>query len=113
MSSEYKPPVWPRPPEPSPQLKVVLDYLDYLSKWDLETLSQLSTSYFTQVTLPASLHIPARSKKEDIESLHQFRDSLKAAHLEVGNRQDHPTLGLFRGADQMGPAFVKGHHIRR
>lgn len=83
MSSEYKPPVWSKPPKPSPQLKVVLDYFDCLSKWDLETLSQLSTPSFTQVTLPASLHIAARTKKEDIEFLHQFRDSLKGAPLEV------------------------------
>jgi hypothetical protein len=83
MSSEYKLPIWPKPPKPSPELKVVLDYFNCLSKWDLETLSQLSTSYFTQVTLPASLHIAARTKQEDIEFLHQFRDSLKGAPLEV------------------------------
>jgi hypothetical protein len=83
MSSEYQLPIWPKPPKPSPQLKVVLDYFDCLSKWDLETLSQYSTSYFTQETLPASLHIAARTKKEDIEFLHQFRDSLNGAHLEV------------------------------
>ena len=83
MSPNYTQPVWPRPPNPSPQLKVVLDYFDCLSKWDLETLSQLSTSYFTQATLPATLNIAARTKKEDIEFLHQFRDSLNGAPLEV------------------------------
>jgi hypothetical protein len=83
MSPKYEPPVYQIPPNPSRQLKVVLDYFNFLKTWDLETLSQLSTPYFTQVTLPASLGVPIRSKSEDIEFLHHFRDSLKGVPLEV------------------------------
>ncbi len=93
-STKYNPPTYPIPSKPSPQLKVVLDYFDCLKKWDLETLSQLSTSYFTQVTLPASLGIPARSKNEDIEFLHKFRDDLKGAPLEVCNGRGHVSAKL-------------------
>jgi hypothetical protein len=90
---------WPVPSNPSPQLKVVLEYFDCLGKWDLETLAQLSTSYFYQVTLPASMNIPYKTKKEDIEFLHKLRDSLKGAPLEVCNRMMMPSSS-FRRADQ-------------
>ncbi|KAH9994301.1 hypothetical protein BJV77DRAFT_995991, partial [Russula vinacea] len=83
MSPKYEPPVYQIPPNPSRQLKVVLDYFNFLKNWDLETLSQLSTPYFTQVTLPASMGVPIRSKSEDIEFLHHFRDSLKGVPLEL------------------------------
>ena len=75
------------PSNPSQQLKVVLDYFDNLKNWDFDALSKLSTSNFTQQTLPATLGMSARSKSEDIEFLHSFRDSLKGAPLEVGNPQ--------------------------
>ena len=81
--SKYQPPVYQIPSQPSDKLKVVLDYFDCLKTWDLEALSQLSTPGFTQATLPASLGLPVRSKSEDIEFLHGFRDSLKGAPLEV------------------------------
>ncbi len=47
-----------------------------------ETLGQLSTPGFTQVTLTASLPL-LYSKSEDIEFIHAFRDSLKGAPLEA------------------------------
>ena len=75
--------VYEIPPKPSRQLKVVIDYFNFLKLWDLEALSQLSTPYFTQVTLPASLGVPVRNKTENIEFLRSFRDSLMCSPLEV------------------------------
>jgi len=57
------------PQQPSPQLKAVLDYFDCLKTWDFEKITKLSTPYFTQKTLPASLGEAARSKSEDIKNL--------------------------------------------
>jgi hypothetical protein len=95
-SPKYEPPSYEIPAKPSEQLAVVLDYFNCLKIWDLKTLSQLSTPTpdFTQVTLPASLAIPARSKSEDIEFLHKFRDSLKGAPLDV--RKQTGIRRLFR-----------------
>ena len=77
------PRVYQLPPKPSRQLRVALDYFNFLKVWDLEALSQLSAPYFTQVTLPASLGVPVRNKKENFQFLYSFRDSLMGAPLEV------------------------------
>ena len=71
------------PQQPSPQLKAVLDYFDCLKTWDFEKIAKLSTPYFTQKTLPASLNVPPRSKSEDINNLHDLRNLLKGGPLEV------------------------------
>jgi hypothetical protein len=71
------------PHQPSPQLKVVLDYFDCLKTWDFERIAKLSAPYYTQKTLPATLSVPGRSKSEDIDNLHNLRDLLKGAPLEV------------------------------
>lgn len=93
-SQKYQPPIYKVPSDPSKRLKVVLHYFDVLKRWDFDALSKLSTSNFTQQTLPATLGLSPRSKSEDIEFLHSFRDSLKGAPLEVGNPQT-----CFGGAD--------------
>jgi hypothetical protein len=72
------------PPDPSPQLQVVLDYFKYLSRWDFDKLSSLSSPRFTQETLPASLGTPSRTNSKDIAFLKEIRDSLKSAPLQVG-----------------------------
>jgi hypothetical protein len=92
MPSDYKPPIYQISSEPSRQLKVVLDYFNLLKTWDLEALPQLSAPHFTQATLPASLGLPVRTKEEDIDFLHSFRDSLKGAPLEVCNIRKHSFL---------------------
>lgn len=84
-SQKNQPPVYKVPNHPSDQLKVVLDYFDKLKHWDFDGLGKLSTSDFTQQTLPASLGLAARTKSEDIEFLHIFRDSLNSAQLQVCN----------------------------
>ena len=76
-------PIYQRPRYPSDQLRVVLNYLDSLKTWDIDTLDKLSTSYFTQQTMPESLGVPIRNKKEDFEYLRTFRDSLNGGPLEV------------------------------
>jgi hypothetical protein len=70
-------------PNPSPQLKVVRDYFQCLSHWDLDKLSKLSSPGFIQETLPASMGLPSRNKTEDLAFLKDFRDSLNSAPLEV------------------------------
>ena len=78
------------PNDPSPQLKAVIDYFDCLKTWDFEKITELSTPYFTQKTLPASLSVPARGKSEDISNLHDLRDLLKGAPLEVCDHKSPP-----------------------
>lgn len=77
------PRVYQIPPKPSRQLRVVLDYFNFLKIWDLDALNQLSAPYFTQVTLPASLGVPVRNKRENIQFLLSFRDSLIGTPLEM------------------------------
>ena len=84
-SQKNQPSVYKVPNHPSDQLKVVLDYFDKLKHWDFDGLGKLSTSDFTQQTLPASLGLAARTKSKDIEFLHTFRDSLNSAQLQVCN----------------------------
>ena len=86
-SQEYQPPINHIPNRPSQQLKVVLDFLDTIKRWDFDALSKQFTSDFAQQILPASLGSPRRTKNEYIEYLHTFRDSLNGAPLEVGNCQ--------------------------
>ena len=78
------------PHMPSSQLQAVLDYFDCLKTWDFEKITKLSTPYFSQKTLPASLGVPARSKSEDIKYLHTLRDSLKGGPLEVCDHGPFP-----------------------
>jgi hypothetical protein len=68
---------------PSSQLKVVRDYFQYLSHWDLDKLSTLTSPGFIQETLPASMGVPTRTKTEDLAFLKDFRDSLNGSPLEV------------------------------
>jgi hypothetical protein len=79
-------PKYQLPLNPSPQMKVVLDYFKCLSRWDLDKLATLSSPNFTQSTLPASMSIQTRTKNEDITFLKGFRDSLKSAPLVVCHR---------------------------
>ncbi|KAH9976321.1 hypothetical protein BGW80DRAFT_1292815 [Lactifluus volemus] len=75
---------------PSPQLRVVLDYFNRLSRWELDELSLLSSANFIQETLPASMGVPSRTKSEDIAFLKELRDSLHSLPLEVCHRSSCP-----------------------
>jgi hypothetical protein len=83
LCMNYQPPIYQIPNHPSQQLKVVLDYIDNIKRWDFDALSKLSTSDFTQRIFPASLGLSPSTKNECIENLHTLRDSLKGGTLEV------------------------------
>ncbi|KAH9976274.1 hypothetical protein BGW80DRAFT_1292365 [Lactifluus volemus] len=72
---------WPL--DPSPQLRVVFDYLNHLSRWELDELSLLSSANFIKETLPASMGVPSRTKSEHIAFLKELQDSLYNFPLEV------------------------------
>jgi hypothetical protein len=72
---------WPL--DPSPQLRVVFDYLNHLSRWELDEISLLSSANFIKETLPASMGVPSRTKSEDIAFLKELQDSLYNFPLEV------------------------------
>ena len=93
---EYQPPIYQIPNHPSQRLKVVLDYLDNVKRWDFDALSKQFTPDFTLQILPASLRLSPRTKSQYIESLHTLRDSLNGAPLEVCFRLDFG-LTLFSG----------------
>jgi hypothetical protein len=57
------------PPHPSRQVKVVQEYLKFLSKFDLDGLSGLTTDNFTQSTSPTNLGVPTRTKSQDLAFL--------------------------------------------
>jgi hypothetical protein len=91
MSSQnHQQQIYQVPRDPSPQLRAVLDYFDCLKTWDFEKAAKLSTPYFTQKTLPASLSVPGRSKSEDINNLHDLRGLLKGGPLEVCDHRPFP-----------------------
>ena len=87
-SQEDQPQIYQIPNHPSQRLKVVLDYLDNVKRWDFNALSNQFTSDFTLQILPASLRLSPRTKSQYIESLHTLRDSLNGAPLEVCFRLD-------------------------
>jgi hypothetical protein len=78
---------YPIPPFPSLQLKVVLKYIEALESFDFDELSRLTTPYFTQQSLPASLGMPVRSKAEDLAFLEEFKKKVNGANLDVCNAQ--------------------------
>ncbi|KAI0263050.1 hypothetical protein BC834DRAFT_971596 [Gloeopeniophorella convolvens] len=71
------------PEHPSPQLKVVLQYLDCLSTWNFDHLSKLTTDGFTQTTLPSSLKVAVRSKADDLSFLKQLQEQLGGSNLQI------------------------------
>ena len=54
----------PDPEPPSQPLKVMLDYLDNVKRWDFDVPSKQFTSDFTLQILPASLRLSPRTKSE-------------------------------------------------
>jgi hypothetical protein len=110
-SQECRPPIYQIPNCPSQQLKVVLDYLDNLKRWDFDALDKLSTSDFTQQILPASLGLSPRTKNECTEYLHTFRDSLNSAPLEVRNAQSQ-TLVSPRFDCEQRLSYTKSTRVR-
>jgi hypothetical protein len=75
------------PESASLQLKVVQDYMNCLATFNLDRLATLTTDNFTQVTAPASLNVPVRTKAEDLEFLGQLRDKLQNKPFTVSRNQ--------------------------
>ena len=73
------------PKSPSSQLKTVLDYIDFVKVLNLDELEKLFTDDFVQSTLPSSLNVPPRTKKEDLEFLRGLSEQLKGrlGHIQV------------------------------
>lgn len=64
-------------------MKVIDDYLKYLSTHDTDGLSRLMTDDFVQSTSPVSLGVPDRPKAVDLEFLKRLGDSLNGQPLTV------------------------------
>ena len=88
LSQKCQPPIYQIPNHTSHPLKVVLDYLDDVKRWDFDALSKQFTSHFTLQTLPASLRLSPRTNSKYIQSLHTLWHSLNGAPLEVCFRLD-------------------------
>ena len=68
---------------PSPQMKVIDDYLKYLSIFDIDGLSRLMMDDYVQSTSPLSLGVPDRPKAVDLEFLKGLGESLNGQPLTV------------------------------
>ncbi|KAI0253733.1 hypothetical protein BJV78DRAFT_1152847 [Lactifluus subvellereus] len=71
------------PKLPSSQLKIVLLYLDLIKVFNLEEVEKLFMDDFVQSTAPSSLHVPSRTKEEDLAFLKGLSETLEGRHLEV------------------------------
>lgn len=78
------------PALPSPQVKVIQEYLKFYSEFHFEGLSKVTTDDFTQQTWPMNLDQPIRAKAEEIAALKQLRDALGGTPMQVSKAQyDH------------------------
>ena len=71
------------PKLPSSQLKIVLLYFDLIKVFNIEEIEKLFTDDFVQSTAPASIHVPSRTKEEDLAFLRGMSEALEGRHLEV------------------------------
>ncbi|KAH9989175.1 hypothetical protein BJV77DRAFT_964026 [Russula vinacea] len=71
------------PESASPQLKVIQDFFKYVTIFDFEKLSTLTTEDLVQKMRPASLGVPDRTRAELFAVLAQMRDSLNGKPLEI------------------------------
>lgn len=69
------------PKNPSPQLEVLQKYYAFLSVFDLDNLNTLFTDDFAQKTLPASLGVPDKSKKDFFAFLGRLQADFKGQNL--------------------------------
>ena len=75
------------PALPSPQVKIIHEYLKYYSEFDFEGFSKVTTNDFTQQTWPSSLGQPIRPRAEEIVALKELRDALGGKPMQVSKSQ--------------------------
>ena len=83
MQDKMSPQPYVFPESASPQLKVIQDFFKYVTIFDFEKLSTLTTEDLVQKMRPASLGVPDRTRAELFAVLAQMRDSLNGKPLEV------------------------------
>lgn len=71
------------PPHPSPQVKVVQEYLKFLAVYDTDGLGKLTTDDFVQSTSPISLGEPDRPKAVDLAFVKELQATLNGQALKV------------------------------
>jgi hypothetical protein len=71
------------PKYPSPQVKVVQEYLEYLAVYDTDGLSRLMTDDFVQSTSPIDLGEPDKPKAVDLAFIKELRALLQGQALKV------------------------------
>lgn len=77
------------PVSPSPQVQLVRDYIQYLSAFNLDKLSGLTTDNFTQQMLPADLGVAPRTKAEDLAFLQQLQAQRNGTPIHVSRAWTH------------------------
>jgi hypothetical protein len=76
------------PESPSPQLKVVQDYIKFFSAFDLEKLGTLISDNLVHKIVPESLGVPNRTKAEILAFLAHMRGMFNGKPLEVSRGSD-------------------------
>ncbi|KAF8480424.1 hypothetical protein DFH94DRAFT_742758 [Russula ochroleuca] len=71
------------PESPSPQLKVVQDYIKFFSAFDLEKLGTLISDNLVHKIVPESLGVPNRTKAEILAFLAHMRGMFNGKPLEI------------------------------
>jgi hypothetical protein len=71
------------PVSPSPQVQLVRDYIQYLSAFNLDKLSGLTTDNFTQQMLPTDLGVAPRTKAEDLAFLQELQAQRNGTPIHV------------------------------
>jgi hypothetical protein len=75
------------PKDPSPQLEVLEKYYAFLSVFDLDNLNTLFTDDFVQKTLPSSLGVSDKTKKDFFAFLGRLQADFKGQNLNVSTAQ--------------------------
>ena len=75
------------PVSPSAQVKAVQDYLKYISKFDIDSLSGLLTDDFTLSVSPANLGVPVKTRAEEFAFIKEMQAYLDGKPLVVSRAQ--------------------------
>jgi hypothetical protein len=90
------------PVSPSPQVRLVREYIQYLSAFDIDRLSGLTTDNFTQQMLPTDLGVAPRTKAEDLAFLKELQTQRNGTPIHVSGawaQCDHPFVLIANALD--------------